>query len=125
FGVIFVIRPGMGIAHWAVVLPLLSAFFYATILIATRILGQRENVLTTLFYTSVGGLILSNVMVLFFWKTPSLMQWLLLMWLGMLGAVGHFFMIKAFEKTPASLLAAIIISSGLYLVRRETSPAVV
>ncbi len=124
-GVIFVIRPGIVIAHWAVVLPLLSAFFYATILIATRILGQRENVLTTLFYTSVGGLILSNVMVLFFWKTPSPMQWLLLMWLGMLGAVGHFFMIKAFEKTPASLLAAIIISSGLYLVRRETSPAVV
>jgi len=153
-GVIFVIRPGMGIAHWAVLLPLFSALFYATILITTRVLGQRENVLTTLFYTSVGGLILSSVMVLFFWKTPSPMQWLLLMWLGMLGAVGHFFMIKAFEKAPASLLApfsyasliwatllgfflfgdlpdawtifgaAIIISSGLYLVRRESGAAV-
>ena len=53
----------------------------------------------------IGGLTLSSVMVLFFWKTPSPMQWLLLMWLGMLGAVGHFFMIKAFEKAPASLLA--------------------
>jgi len=153
-GVIFVIRPGMGIAHWAVLLPLFSALFYATILITTRVLGQRENVLTTLFYTSVGGLILSSVMVLLFWKTPSPMQWLLLMWLGMLGAVGHFFMIKAFEKAPASLLApfsyasliwatllgfflfgdlpdawtifgaAIIISSGLYLVRRESGAAV-
>jgi drug/metabolite transporter (DMT)-like permease len=153
-GVIFVIRPGMGIAHWAMLLPLFSALFYATILITTRVLGQRENVLTTQFYTSVGGLILSSVMVLFFWKTPSPMQWLLLMWLGLLGAVGHFFMIKAFEKAPASLLApfnyasliwatllgfflfgdlpdawtifgaAIIISSGLYLVRRESGAAV-
>ena len=150
FGVIFVIRPGMGIANRAMLLPLFSALFYATILITTRVLGQRENVLTTLFYTSVGGLILSSVMVLFFWKTPSPMQWLLLMWLGLLGAVGHFFMIKAFEKAPASLLApfsyasliwatllgfflfgdlpdawtifgaAIIISSGLYLVKRES-----
>jgi drug/metabolite transporter (DMT)-like permease len=153
-GVIFVIRPGMGIAHWAVILPLFAALFYATVLITTRVLGQRENVLTTLFYTSIGGLILSSVMVLFFWKTPSPMQWLLLMWLGLLGAVGHFFMIKAFEKAPASLLApfnyasliwatllgfllfgdlpdawtifgaAIIISSGLYLVRRESGAAV-
>ena len=154
-GVIFVIRPGMGIAHWAVVLPLLSALFYAIILITTRVLGQRENVLTTLFYTSIGGLILSSIMVLFSWKAPSLIQWLFLIWLGLLGAVGHFFMIKAFEKAPASLLAPfnytsliwatflgfflfgdlpdawtiigaiIIISSGLYLVKRESSPAVV
>ena len=153
-GVIFVIRPGMGIAHWAVIFPLLSAFFYATILITTRILGQKDNALTTLFYTSIGGLILSSVMILFFWKAPSLIQWLHLMWLGLFGAIGHFFMIKAFEKAPASLLApfnytsliwatvlgffmfgdlpdawtifgaAIIISSGLYLIRRESNTAI-
>jgi len=154
-GVIFVIRPGMGIVHWAVALPLLSALFYSALLIITRFLGQREHALTTLFYTSIGGLILSSIMVLFFWKAPSPMQWLFLIWLGLLGAVGHFFMIKAFEKAPASLLAPfnytsliwatflgfflfgdlpdawtifgaiIIISSGLYLVRRESRPAVV
>ena len=154
-GVIFVIRPGMGIVHWAVVLPLLSALFYAALLIITRVLGQREGALTTLFYTSIGGLILSSILVLFFWKTPSPIQWLFLIWLGLLGAVGHFFMIKAFENAPASLLAPfnytsliwatflgfflfgdlpdawtifgaiIIISSGLYIVKRESSPAVV
>jgi len=154
-GVIFVIRPGMGIVHWAVVLPLISALFYSALLIITRILGQREDALTTLFYTSIGGLVLSSIMVLFFWKAPSPIQWLILIWLGLLGAVGHFFMIKAFEKAPASLLAPfnytsliwatllgfflfgdlpdawtifgaiIIISSGLYLVKRESSPAVV
>jgi len=76
------------------------------------------------------------------------------MWLGLFGAIGHFFMIKAFEKAPASLLApfnyasliwatflgffmfgdlsdawtifgaTIIISSGLYLVKRESRVAV-
>jgi drug/metabolite transporter (DMT)-like permease len=154
FGVVFVIRPGMGIAHWATILPLFAALFYASLQITTRVLGQKENVLTTLFYTSIGGLILSSIMVIFFWESPSPTQWLLLMLLGLLGAIGHFFMIKAFEKAPASLLAPfdyatliwatlfgfflfgelpdawtifgamIIISSGLYLVKRESRVAV-
>ncbi len=76
------------------------------------------------------------------------------MWLGLIGSIGYFVMIKAFETAPASLLAPfnyatliwatllgfflfgdlpdawtifgaiIIISSSLYLIRRETSTAV-
>lgn len=148
-GVLFVIRPGIGIVHWAVVLPLLAALFYATLQIITRVLGQRDNALTTLFYTCTCGLIFSSVMAVLFWQTPSPVQWLMLMWLGLVGAGGHFFMIKAFERAQASLLAsfdyatlvwaalfgyflfddlpdawtiagaAIIVTSGLYLVRRE------
>lgn len=149
FGVMFVIRPGMRIVHWASILPLIAALFYANFQITTRILGRIDNALTSLFYTSVGGLILSSIAVLFVWVSPSFEQWLILMLLGFLGAVGHYFMIKAFELAPVSLLApfdyitliwamllgfvlfgdlpdawtimgAIIISSsGLYLIKRE------
>ena len=89
-------------------------------------------------------------MAVFFWQTPTPYQWLMLMWLGLIGAIGHYFMIKAFERAPASLLAPfdyvtlvwatllgyfifgdlpdgwtiiggiIIVASGLYLVRRES-----
>lgn len=153
-GAILVIRPGMGLAHWSVILPLLAAFFYSILQITTRVLGQRDNALTTLFYTGICGLILSSIIVLFFWETPSPTQWLILMWLGLIGSIGHFVMIKAFETAPASLLAPfnyatliwatllgfflfgdlpdawtifgaiIIISSGLYLIGRKTSTAV-
>ena len=58
-GVLLVIRPGVGIVHWAVILPLLAALFYATLQITTRVLGQQYNALTTLFYTSTCGLIFS------------------------------------------------------------------
>ena len=148
-GVMIVIRPGMGIVSWAVVLPLMAAVFYATLQITTRILGRQDNALTTLFYTSTCGVVFSSVMVVFFWQTPTLYQWLMLMWLGLIGAVGHFFMIKAFERAPASLLApfdyatlvwatllgyfifgdlpdvwtilgaVIIVFSGIYLIRKE------
>lgn len=148
-GVLIVIRPGMGIVSWAVVLPFMAAAFYATLQITTRVLGQQDTALTTLFYTSTCGVVFSSVMVVFFWQTPTLYQWLMLMWLGLIGAIGHFIMIKAFERAPASLLApfdyatlvwatllgyfifgdlpdgwtivgaAIIVSSGIYLIRKE------
>ncbi|MEN8244934.1 MAG: DMT family transporter [Thermodesulfobacteriota bacterium] len=148
-GVLLVIRPGAGIVHWAMILPLLAALFYATLQITTRVLGLQDNVLTTLFYTSTCGLIFSSVIALIFWQTPTPAQWLMLTWLGFVGAMGHFFMIKAFERAPASLLAsfdyatlvwaalygfflfndlpdawtvlgaAIIVSSGIYLIRKE------
>jgi len=154
-GVILVIGPGTGIVNWVAILPLCAALFYASFQISTRVLGQRDSVLTTLFYSSICGLIFSSIIVIFFWESPSPTQWLLLMGLGFIAATGHYFMIKAFENAPASLLApfdyisliwamllgffmfgdlpdawtifgmAIIISSGLYLVKRESAVAVV
>ncbi len=153
-GVVIVMRPGMGVFEWVSVLPLLAGFFYASAQITTRILCRTDNPLTTLIYTSMGGLFLSTAAVFFVWVPPTLQQWLLLMWLGFLGASGHYLMIKAFELAPASLLApfdyigilwatflgflifhdlpdtgtitgaAVIISSGIYIINRERHCAV-
>ncbi len=150
-GVMFVMRPGMGIFQWVTILPLITALLSACFQITTRILGRTDNALTTLFYSGAGGLILSSLAILFVWVSPSLEQWLIFVLMGFLGAVGHFFMIKAFEFAPVSLLApfnyttliwatfigfvlfgdlpdvwtitgaAIIILSGLYLIRQEGS----
>jgi drug/metabolite transporter (DMT)-like permease len=152
-GVVLAARPGAGVFHWASFLPVVAALCYSIVQITTRILSRSDSTLTTLFYTSFGGLVLSVIAVLFVWVTPSPGQWLLLVWLGLLGALGHYLMIKAFEWAPASLLApfdyttliwatllgfilfqdlpdiwtvmgaVIIISSGIYLVRRESGNA--
>ena len=149
-GVMVVMRPGITIFDWVSILPLITALLYAGVQISTRILGRTEGALTTLLYSSTGGVIICTIGVLFFWVTPSFEQWLVLGWLGFLGAVGHYLMIKAYEIAPASLLAPfdyttliwatilgfvmfgdlpdawtvvgaiIIMSSGLYLIRRES-----
>lgn len=148
-GVIVVMRPGFGVFEWVSVLPLLAGFLYAVFQITTRILCRTDNSLTTLFYSSVGGLLLSTAVVFFVWVHPTLQQWLFLILMGFLGAVSHYLMIKAFELAPASLLApfdytgilwatflgflifhdlpdiwtitgaAVIISSGIYIINRE------
>ncbi len=152
-GVVIVMRPGIGVFEWVSVLPLLAGFFYASAQITTRILCRTDNLLTTLIYTSTGGILFSSAAVLVVWVPPTLQQWLLLMWLGFLGAAGHYLMIKAFELAPASLLApfdytgivwatflgffifhdlpdtwtitgaAVIISSGIYIINRERHSA--
>lgn len=149
-GVVVVIRPGFTLFSWVSVLPFITALLYAGVQISTRILGRTDGALSTLLYSSAGGFIICTIGVLFFWVTPSLQQWFLLGWLGFLGALGHYLMIKAYKLAPASLLAPfdyttliwatllgfflfedlpdkmtvlgaiIIISSGLYLIRRES-----
>ncbi len=149
-GVTVVMRPGFTIFTWVSILPFITALLYAGVQISTRILGRTDTALTTLLYSSAGGAIMCTIGVLFFWVTPSLPQWFFLGWLGFLGALGHYLMIKAYGLAPASLLAPfdyttliwatllgfflfgdlpdamtvlgamIIISSGLYLIRRTS-----
>jgi len=148
-GVMIVIRPGMGIVHWAVILPLITALFWANYQITTRILSRTDSALTTLFYTAAGGLFFTTLAVWSDWMTPTLKQWFIFACLGFLGTMGHYFLIKAFELAPASMLApfnytsilwsillgyvifgdlpdkwtiagvVIIILSGLYIIQRE------
>jgi drug/metabolite transporter (DMT)-like permease len=148
-GVMTIIRPGMGIVHWAVILPLITALFWANYQITTRILSRTDGALTTLFYTAAGGLFFTTFAVWLDWVTPTFKQWFIFACIGFLGTMGHYFLIKAFELAPASMLApfnytsilwsiflgyvlfgdfpdewtiagiVIIISSGLYIIQRE------
>ena len=148
-GVLIVVRPGATTVQWIAFLPLVAALFYGASQIVTRALGGVDHALTTLFFSSIGGVLLSSAIVGFSWSTPSPTQWLGLVGLGFFGATGHYFMIKAFELAPASLLApfdylnliwatifgflvfgdlpdgrtiigsAIVILSGIYLIKRE------
>jgi len=100
-GVMTIIRPGMGIVHWAVILPLITALFWANYQITTRILSRTDGALTTLFYTAAGGLFFTTFAVWSDWVTPTFKQWFIFACIGFLGTMGHYFLIKAFELAPA------------------------
>lgn len=92
----------------------------------------------------------TSALVVFWWSPLTASQWSLLALAGALGGLSSFFLIKAFERAPASVLApfgyveilgatllgflvfgdlpdgwtilgaAVIAASGLYILRRET-----
>ncbi len=104
-GVIVIIRPGGDLWHFASVMPLLGALFFALFQIMTRLLAATERTHTTLFYTGLGGLAWSSLIVPFVWTTPSVTHILVFLATGTMGAMAHLCMITAFDNAEASLLA--------------------
>ena len=70
-GIIIIIRPGGEFWQFASIMPLLGAMFFALFQIFTRLLSGTEKTFTTLFYTGLGGLGWSSLIVPFVWVTLS------------------------------------------------------
>ncbi|MBT5413415.1 MAG: DMT family transporter [Rhodospirillaceae bacterium] len=104
-GAMLIIRPGLGVLHWAASLVLLSALCFALYQVWTRGLHAVDSPLTTLAYTPLVGLLALSPVVPFFWAWPSAGDWALMALMGAVGALSHFILIKAFEAAEASLLA--------------------
>ncbi len=148
-GALIIIRPGMGVMQTAILLPLGAAMLHAVYQIATRALGRTDSALTIIAYTPLVGALVASAIVPFFWTAPDAKGWALMVQLGVLGGVGHFALIKAFQAAPASVVApfgytnliwatvfgfiiwghlpdlatvagaAVIVASGIYIFHRE------
>lgn len=105
-GVLLIIRPGGGAFTWWALLPLACAFLFAGYQILTRKLAGRDDPVTTLFYP---GLIACFVVPPLFpgaFEIPTVpLHAAMLAVIGVLGAVGHFILIRAHALAPATLLA--------------------
>jgi drug/metabolite transporter (DMT)-like permease len=104
-GVFLIIRPGTVVWHWSAGMALLGAICFAFFQLITRLLARVELHQTTLLYTSIGGTAWASLMVPFFWTTPTLFHCMLFLVIGAMGVGAHYFMIQAFKRAEASLLA--------------------
>ena len=115
-GVMIIVRPGGAFWQLASIMPLLGALFFALFQIMTRLLSATENTYTTLFYTGLGGLGWSSLMVPFVWTTPFKIHFLVFLGTGTMGALAHLCMINAFDRAEASLLAPYNYTKLLWVV---------
>lgn len=105
-GAMIVLRPGMAEMHPAMLLVVLMAFCYALYQLTTRFLAGVDDSLTTAFYSVSVGTVVVSCIVPFFWVNPAgIWSWALLAFVGLIGGVSHFIMIKAFEYTTAATTA--------------------
>jgi drug/metabolite transporter (DMT)-like permease len=104
-GALMVVRPGGGVVGWASLLPLLMVFIYAWFQILTSRLTRTEDPWTVHFYTGWVGALGASVVLPFAWTTiPDVATFLQLMFIGLMGAIGHFLLILAYARAPASTL---------------------
>lgn len=107
-GTAIIVRPGGGAVSWHswhMLLPLALVVANTAFQLLTSKMTRTETTMTTQFYTSWVGTILSSIPLYWFWTTienPYL--WLGLLLMGVAGAVGHILMIMSFERSPAATL---------------------
>jgi drug/metabolite transporter (DMT)-like permease len=115
-GVLVVTRPGFGIVHPAAMLAVLAAFSYAAYFLTTRVLSRTDSNETTLFYSNFVGAVLMLPVVPFFWTSPAPWQFALMVLAGALASVGHYMLIAAHRRAPASLLSSFIYSQLVWVI---------
>jgi drug/metabolite transporter (DMT)-like permease len=106
-GVLIVIRPGFGMAHWALALPLVTAVGFALYQILTRKVSGTpgETAFAMLFHLAWVGTVMLTAVVPFVWQPIAPLDWLPMAAMGALGGLGHLILIRALTIAPASLLA--------------------
>ncbi len=149
-GVVVITRPGLGgfgIGHLFSICAMLSSSMYT---IMTRQMGGRETAESLILYSAVVPAIFMLPALPLAGSLPAhLYDWVVLFGLGVFGGVGHWLLIKAYQRATATALApypylqmvwmiilgwlvfdqlpdrwtlagaAIIVASGLYIIHRE------
>ena len=104
-GVLLIVRPGGGLFSLVSLLPLASAVMMAVYQLMTRRLAGRDASLTTLFYPALVGSIAVPLVFPVSMTLPANAPHLVLFCaLGVLGGIGHFFLIRAHLHAPPSVL---------------------
>jgi drug/metabolite transporter (DMT)-like permease len=105
-GVVVVIRPGPGLIDWPSLAILGSAAFYALFQVVSRQAAAGDRAETTIFYSVLAGAVVLSLIVPFGFVAPrSLRDGVLLGSLGLIGAIGHYLMARAFACADASIIS--------------------
>jgi drug/metabolite transporter (DMT)-like permease len=104
-GVLLIVRPGGEVFTWVSLLPLASAFMMAAYQMMTRRLAGHDAALTTLFYPALVGSLAVPLVFPSALALPERAAHLgLFCALGVLGGIGHYFLIRAHFHAPAAVL---------------------
>ena len=102
-GALTVVRPGGSMFGWALLMPLGLLAANTGFQMVTGRLANLNDPATTHFYTGCIGAALTTLLLPFFWTgalAPAL--WGALLLLGVFATLGHFLLILAYQRVPAT-----------------------
>ena len=104
-GILFIIKPGFSKFNIIYILPLGTGLFYSLYMIFTSKLVNSDTPFKTLAFTGLVGLLSMSLLQPFVWVGPTIYEWILMLAMGTVAAVGHFLIILSFRFAKASVLA--------------------
>ena len=148
-GLLMILQPGGRVFSVDALIPLLAAVMFAFYSLLTRMVASYDRPETSFFWTGIAGVIAITIYGFPEWQPLSSSDWVWMTALGILGALGHFTLIKALSVAEASVVqpfayfhfvfatlvgvmvfhevvdawtiagAAVIISAGIFTLWRE------
>jgi len=104
-GVLVMVRPGAATFQPAALAALVDSFSIAFLVTLVKRLPATETPLTMLFFFGLFATVLSLGPAIYSWQWPTALEWLLLIGVGVLGALAQMFWIRAFRAGEASAVA--------------------
>jgi len=103
-GIMIILRPGMKVFDPLSILALACALSYAIYQILTRFVSNSDTSETSFFYTGITGALILSFVGPFFYIDVLKSDWILILMICFLGTSAHYFVIKAYQYSEASLL---------------------
>jgi drug/metabolite transporter (DMT)-like permease len=104
-GTLIIIRPGGQAFTWGSLLPIALVGSNAAFQVLTSRLARTEDPVTMHLYTGWTGTLIASLALPYVWVTlPDPWLWAGLCFMGLMGTVGHFFLILAYYRAPAATL---------------------
>ncbi|MEM6373551.1 MAG: DMT family transporter [Pseudomonadota bacterium] len=101
-GVLFILKPGLGVFEPAAIIPLIAAVMFATYGLLTRYVARDDTTATSFFWTGTTGAVGMTAVGLFFWEPMIVSDWLWMCALCVTGSLGHWLLIRVYEVAEAS-----------------------
>jgi drug/metabolite transporter (DMT)-like permease len=110
-GTLVIIRPGGEAFNWASLLPIGLVISNAWFQVLTSRMARTEDPVTMHLYTGWVGTLIASVGLPFVWTSlAAWWLWALLCFMGAMGAIGHFFLILAYQRAAAATLTPFLYS---------------
>ena len=104
-GALVIVRPGFVDGNLGTLFAMGAAITYACYLISTRKLAHTAPPMVTLTFSALVGAVVFSALVPTVWIPPTGTDFFWMILLGVVAALGHYLIIKAFDYAEASLLA--------------------
>ncbi len=104
-GIVLAVQPSARTLDWTYLVALMAGTGYAVFLLLTRLVESRIPPIVSVYQTGLVGCVASSLVVASVWQAPTAAEWIYLPAIGVIAAVAHLFLIKAFERADASTLA--------------------
>ena len=102
FSGVFLILEPTGDTNWASLIALASSFLAAMAFVTVRKLSATEPTLRIVTYFAIAGVAISSIPMLWHWRTPTIIQYLMLIGIGLTTTIGQLLLTRGYQNAPAS-----------------------